>query len=126
MLDKLNVTYQSAFTAPKKPSPPPAAHTSPLKKILHAITGSPKPSTPSLVARAADYVSPFEQKYLDIMTNNLRKHMVGMKEDYILDAITILRNENPEYHGGIINHLINEYDEFSQSCEGNADSAESE
>ena len=60
------------------------------------------------------------------MTNNIRKKMVGMKEDYILDAIHILRNENPEYHEGIINHLINEYDEFSQSCKGDADSAESE
>ena len=49
-----------------------------------------------------------------------------MKEDYILDAIYILRNENPEYREGIINHLINEYDEFSQSCEGDADSEESE
>ena len=52
--------------------------------------------------------------------------MVGMKEDYILDAIYILRNENPEYREGIINHLINEYDEFSQSCEGDADSSDSE
>ena len=60
------------------------------------------------------------------MTNNLRKQMVGMKKDYILDAIKILRNENQEYHDGIINHLINEYDEFSQSCEGYADSEESE
>ena len=49
-----------------------------------------------------------------------------MDEDYILDAIYILRNENPEYHESIINHLINEYDEFSQSCEGDTDSAESE
>ena len=60
------------------------------------------------------------------MTKNLRKQMVRMKEDYILDAIYILRNENPEYHVGIINRLINEYDEFSQSCEGDTDSAESE
>ena len=52
--------------------------------------------------------------------------MVGMDEDYILDAIYILRNENPEYHDGIINRLINEYDEFSQSCEGDTDSEESE
>ena len=61
-----------------------------------------------------------------MMTRNLRQQMKGMKEDYILDAIKILRNVNPEYHDGIINHLINEYDEFSQSCEGDADSAESE
>ena len=49
-----------------------------------------------------------------------------MDEDYILDAIYRIRNENPEYHEGIINRLINEYDEFSQSCEGDTDSAESE
>ena len=60
------------------------------------------------------------------MTKNLRLQMVGMKEDYILDAIKMLRNENLEYHDGIFNHLINEYNEFSQSCEGDADSAESE
>ena len=32
VLDKLDVTYQSAFTESEKPSPPAAAHTSPLKK----------------------------------------------------------------------------------------------
>ena len=48
-----------------------------------------------------------------------------MDEDYILDAIYILRNENPEYHEAIINRLISEYDEFSQSCEGDTDSAKS-
>ena len=73
MLDKLDVTYQSVFAASEKLLPPAEAHTSPLKKILHAITGSPKPSTPSPVARAADYVSPFKQKYSDAMRNNLRK-----------------------------------------------------
>ena len=41
-----------------------------------------------------------------------------MSEEYILDAIYILRNENPEYHESIINILISEYYEFSQSCEG--------
>ena len=44
--------------------------------------------------------------------------MAGMNEEYILDAIYMLRNENPEYHEKIISILINEYDEFSQSCEG--------
>ena len=78
-----------------------------MKKILHAITGSQKPSTPSPVARAADYVSPLKQQYWDVQTNNLRKKMAGIDQDYILDAINILRNENPEYHDGIINHLIN-------------------
>ena len=38
-LEKLDVTYQISFAASKKPSPPAAAHISPLKKILHAITG---------------------------------------------------------------------------------------
>ena len=126
VLDKLDVTYQSAFAASEKQSPPAAAHISPLKKILHAIIGSQKPSTPSPVAQAADYASPLKQQYWDVVTNNLIKQMVGMDEDYILDAIYILRNENPEYHEGIINHLINEYDDFSQYCEGDTDSAESE
>ena len=58
--------------------------------------------------------------------NNLRKLMAGMDEEYILNAIYMLRNENPEYHEKIINILINEYDELSQSCEGDTDSAVSE
>ena len=49
--------------------------------------------------------------------------MVGMDKDYILDAIYMLRNKNPEYREGINNRLINEYDEFSQSCKGDTDSA---
>ena len=53
--------------------------------------------------------------------------MAGMNEEYILDAIYMLRNENPEYHEKIINILIDEYDEFSQSYEWDAtDSAASE
>ena len=43
--------------------------------------------------------------------------MKGMKESYILEAINKLRNENPEYHDGIIDYLINKYDEYSQSSE---------
>ena len=126
MLEKLDVTYQSAFSASKKLSPPEAAYTSPLKKILHALKGSQKTSTPSPVARGADYISPYKKIYWDMMTRNIRQQMKGMKEDYILDEINKVRNENPEYHDGIINHLINEYDEFSQSCEGDADLTELE
>ena len=76
MLDKLDVTYQSTFAASEKPSPPaewgplkpsaPAAAytsslTTPLKKIIDALTGSQKTSTPSQVARA-DYVSLYKEK----------------------------------------------------------------
>ena len=58
VMDKLDITYQSAFAAsekpsppaewgPLKPSPPAAAYTSslttPSKKMLHALTGSQKP-----------------------------------------------------------------------------------
>ena len=82
-----------------------------MKKILYAFTGSQKPSTPSSVARAEDYVSPLKKKYWDVQTNNLRKLIAGMNEEYILDAIYMLRNENPEYHEKIINILIDEYDE---------------
>ena len=41
-----------------------------------------------------------------------------MNEDYIIDAIYLLKHENPEYHESIINRLINKYDEYSVSCEG--------
>ena len=132
VLDKLDVTYQSAFTASEKPAtsssvPPAAAYVSPLKKILYAFTGSEKPSTPSSVPRAADYVSPLKKKYWDVQTENLRQMMAGMNEDYILDAIYLLRHENPEYHKSIINGLISEYDEYSVSCEGDGlDSAVSD
>ena len=92
VLDKLDVTYQSAFTASEKPSPPPAAHVYPLKKILYAFTGSQKPSTPSPVARASDHVSLLKKQYWDVQTNNLRKLIAGMNIEYILVAIYILRN----------------------------------
>ena len=52
--------------------------------------------------------------------------MAGMDKEYILNAIYMLINENLEYHEKIINILIEEYDEFSQSCEGDTDSAEQE
>ena len=94
-----------------------------MEKILHAFTGSQKPSTPSPVAREADYVSPLKKQYRDVQTNDLRKLMAGMDEEYILNSIYMLRNVNPEYHEKIINILIEEYDEFSQSCEGDTDSA---
>ena len=120
-------SYQSACAASEKPSPPAAAYVSPLKKILYAFTASEKPSTPSSAAWAADYVSPLKKQYWYVQTNNLIKLMAGMNEEYILDAIYLLRNENPEYHESIINILIDEYDEFSQSCEGDGtDSSASE
>ena len=65
VLDKLDVTYQSAFTASEKLStpssvPPAAAYVSPLNKILYSFTASEKPSTPSSVPPA--YVSPLKKK----------------------------------------------------------------
>ena len=45
-----------------------------------------------------------------MQTNNLRKLMAGMDEEYILNAIYMLRNENSEYYEKIINILIEEYD----------------
>ena len=75
--------------------------------MLHALTGSQKSSTPSPVVRGADYVFQYKEKYWAMMTKNLRRQMKGMKEDYILEAINKLRNENPEYHDSIIDYLIN-------------------
>ena len=86
MLDKLDVTYQSAFAASEKPSPPvewdtprpstpPETYTStlttPLKKMISKLTGS-KPSTPSPVTRA-EYISPYKAKYWAVKTKILRK-----------------------------------------------------
>ena len=68
-----------------------------------------------------------KEKYWDVQTDNLRQMMARMDEDYILDAIYLLRHENPEYHESIINRLISEYDEYSVSCEGDGtDSAVSD
>ena len=89
-----------------------------MKKILYAFTASEKPSTPSSVPPPADYVSPLKKKYWGVQTDNIKARMAGMNEDYILDAIYLLRHENTEYHESIINRLIYEYDEYSLSCEG--------
>ena len=56
------------------------------------------------------------------MTKNIRQQMKKMKEAYILEAINKQRNENPEYRYSMIDYLINQYDEYSQSSEGDADS----
>ena len=41
-----------------------------------------------------------------------------MNEDYILDAIYLLKHEDPDYHESIIKRFINEYYEYSVSFEG--------
>ena len=89
-----------------------------MKKILYAFAASEKPSIPSSVLPAEDYVSPLNTKYWDVQTDNLKEKMDGMNEDYILDAIYLLKHEYPDYHESIIKRLINEYDEYSVSCEG--------
>ena len=70
---------------------------------------------------AAAYVFPFKTIYWDVQTNNLKEKMAGMNKDDILDAIYQLKHEGGEYedyHDSIIGILINEYDEYSVSCEG--------
>ena len=124
MLDKLYVTYQIAFAASEKPSPPaewgplkpstsPATYTStlttPLKTMISKLTCS-KPSTPSPVTQA-EYISPYKENYWAVKTKILRKQMEGMKESYILEAINKLRTENTEMHDGIIDYFVNQYDE---------------
>ena len=53
--------------------------------------------------------------------------MARMNKDNILDAIYQLKYEDEEYHESIIGILINEYDEYSVSCEGDGtDSAVSD
>ena len=43
--------------------------------------------------------------------------MTRMNKDETLDAIYELKHEDEEYHEGIIEILINEYDEYSAPCE---------
>ena len=52
-----------------------------------------------------------------MQTDNLKEKMSGMNKDDILDAIYQLKHEDPDYHESIIKILINEYDEYSVSCE---------
>ena len=50
-----------------------------------------------------------------------------MNKDDILDAMYQLKHGDPEYHESILKRLINEYDEYSVSCEGDGtDSAVSD
>ena len=95
VLDKLDVTYQRAFTASEKPSPyappeepsvdwntqevsiPPATYTStlttPLKNMINKLTGS-KTSTSSPITRA-EYISPYKAKYWAVKEKLLREQM---------------------------------------------------
>ena len=41
-----------------------------------------------------------------------------MNKDDILDATYQIKHEDEDYHESIIKKLINEYDEYSVSCEG--------
>ena len=127
VLDKLDVTYQSAFTASEKPSPPsdpdewgplrpstpPATYTStlttPVKKMISKLTRS-KPSTSSPVTRL-EYISPYKENYWAVKTKKFRKQMEGMKEYCILEAIDKLRTENTEMHDSIIDYFVNQYDD---------------
>ena len=71
LLDKLDVTYQSAFAASEKPSsvPPPAS-----------------------------YVSPLHVKYWDLQAKLLTEKMVGMDKDKICEAVSQLKHEDEAYH----------------------------
>ena len=41
-----------------------------------------------------------------------------MNKEENLDAIYQLKHEDEDYHEGIIGRFINEFDEYSVSCEG--------
>ena len=50
-----------------------------------------------------------------------------MNKDKIIDAVSQLKHEDEEYHEGMIERLINEYGEYSASCEGDGtDSTETD
>ena len=90
LLDKLDVTYQRAFTASEKPSSvPPAA-----------------------------YVSPLREKYWNVQAKLLTEKMDRMDKDKICEAVSQLKYEDEAYHERMVSRLIHEYDDYSASCEG--------
>ena len=99
IFDRLDVTYQRAFTASEKPSSvPPAA-----------------------------YISPLREKYWDVQTKLLTERMDGMDKDKISEAVYQLKYEDEAYHERMIAMLIHEYDDYSSSCEGDGmDSTDSD
>ena len=100
LLDKLDVTYQSAFIASEKPSSVPPA---------------------------AAYVSPLREKYWGVQAKLLTENMAGMDKDKICEAVSKLKYEDEAYHERMIERLINEYDNYSASYEGDGtDSTDSE
>ena len=92
LLDKLDVTYQRAFTASEKPSSvPPAA-----------------------------YVSPLREKNWDMQAKLLTERMDGMDKDKICEALSQLNYEDEAYHERMIAMMIHEYDDHSSSSEGDS------
>ena len=71
LLDKLDVTYQSAFTASGKLSPVPPE---------------------------AACVSPLQKKYWDVQTNLLTEKMAGMNKDKIIEAVLLVKYNDETYH----------------------------
>ena len=99
ILDKLDVTYQRAFAASKKPSSvPPAA-----------------------------YISLLREKYWGLQAKLLTERMARIDKDKIREAVSQLKYEDEAYHERIIEMLTHEYDYYSLSCEGDVtDSTDSD
>ena len=74
ILDKLDVTYQRAFTASETSSTVPTGH----------------------------YISPSRERYCDIQAKLLTEKNVGMDKDKIRDAISQVKIEDEAYNERII------------------------
>ena len=90
LLEKLDVTYQRAFTASEKPSSAP-------------LTAN---------------IYPLQEKYWDVHANLLTEKMDAMDKETIRESVSQLKYEDEAYHERMIARLIHEYDDYSSSCEG--------
>ena len=84
LLDKLDVTYQRAFTSSKPLSAVPPA-----------------------------YIYPSREKYWDMQVKLLTEKNVGMDKDKIHEAISQVKLEDEAYHERIIEYLTHEDDDYS-------------
>ena len=103
LLDHLDVTYQSAFTASEtSPTVPTASE----KSSKAPITGN--------------YISPSREIYWDMQAKILTEKAVRMDKDKIHEAISKVKLEDEAYHERIIKYLTHEDDDYISSWKGDA------
>ena len=124
LLEKIDVTYQRAFTASEKTS----------REVRIATRNRIKQKKPSPVASSYEY--PMTKRYWEvqerILTSRmagkdkgliikslkiLTERMIGADKDMILEALSLMEHVNEEDHARTLESLIRQYDEHSDTYE---------